>query len=333
MAGVTAAAMTRPQTPSDFKPGRRVLLDAHNAYPESGRWTDRIERALSTGQPLAIEQDLYWRRDSLTGSYAIVVAHDSDAINGAPTLEAYFFDRIRPLMERALRDNRRSTWPLVVLNLDFKSNERSLLDAVWALLGKYERWLTTAPRTLTPSSPAELTVGPMLVLAGADTAQRVRFHDMVPVGNRLRAFGSIAVPSPKGSTREARASVFATMRSDLLIKPRVGNYERWVNLPWGAVEAGGPTKADDWTRRDSVSLRALVNRAHSQGLWIRYYTLDGFTDETDRGYTASYNFGSAGAAQTRWRAAIQAGVDFLATDQYEDFVHQRAALQGKLRTK
>jgi hypothetical protein len=35
------------------------------------------------------------------------------------------------------------------------------------------------------------------------------------------------------------------------------------------------------------------------------------------GYTPSYNFASLDAARIRWHAAIAAGVDFLATDQYE----------------
>ena len=34
------------------------LLHAHNAYPEGGRWRDRIDRALATGLPLVIEQDI-----------------------------------------------------------------------------------------------------------------------------------------------------------------------------------------------------------------------------------------------------------------------------------
>ena len=44
-----------------FEPGARVLLDAHNAYPYHGQWRDRIDRALATGVPVAIEQDLAWR--------------------------------------------------------------------------------------------------------------------------------------------------------------------------------------------------------------------------------------------------------------------------------
>lgn len=322
LAGATAA-MARPPAPRGFRPGERVLLDAHNAYPEAGRWADRIDRALATGVPLAIEQDLFWHHDSVSDAYEIVVAHDSVATPGAPTLESYFFEKIRPVMERALRENRRETWPLIVLNLDFKTNERAHHDAVWTLLGKYERWLTTAPRTRTPRSPAALRVGPLLVLAGADSGQRVRFHDLVPVGQRLRAFGAIPVPAPAGATREERVITQARATPAVLIEPRVSNYARWVNLPWGVVETGGQTRAGDWTTRDSIRLTTLVRRAHAQGLWIRYYTLDGFAPDSDRGFTASYNFGTDSAAARRWTAAINAGVDFVATDQYERFVQVR----------
>src|SRR6478735_7852570 len=105
-----------------FGPGQRVLLDAHNAYPQNDRWRDRIDRALSTGLPVAIEQDLYWTKDR-EGHLEIVVAHDKSELDRAPTLEQYFFQRIRPLMERALAEQRRNAWPLIVLNLDFKQND------------------------------------------------------------------------------------------------------------------------------------------------------------------------------------------------------------------
>src|SRR6185436_14912111 len=99
-----------------FGPGQRVLLDAHNAYPQNDRWRDRIDRALSTGLPVAIEQDLYWAKSPTSGRFEIVVAHDTAELDRAPTLEKYFFEKIRPLMERALAEQRRGTWPLIVLN-------------------------------------------------------------------------------------------------------------------------------------------------------------------------------------------------------------------------
>lgn len=39
------------------------------------------------------------------------------------TLEDHFFARIKPRMEQALAEGRRDAWPLVVLPLDFKTNE------------------------------------------------------------------------------------------------------------------------------------------------------------------------------------------------------------------
>ncbi len=304
---------------SGFGPAQRTLLDAHNCYPERGRFLDRIDRALSTGIPLAIEQDLYYRRDDASGTYEIVVAHDTSALAGAPTLESYFFARIRPIMEQALRENKRATWPLITLNLDFKTNQPALLDAVFALLGKYESWLTTAPKTATPNVAAPLSVGPLLVLAGSHAAQRSRFHDQVPVGQKLRAFGAIPDATVPGATDDEQSLNAVRMSPLQLIAPRVANYDRWVNFPWMVVEQGGPTHAADWTSADSLRLHALVARAHEQGLWIRFYTLDGFMNGDGAGLTKSYNFGGDDAVRARWSAARTAGVDFVATDHYERF--------------
>jgi hypothetical protein len=309
-----------------FGPGARVLLDGHNAYPERGQWMDRIDRVLATGTPVAIEQDLYWRPIPGSARHTSVVAHDSDATDGAPTLDAYFFDRIRPIMEQALREGRRETWPLIVLNLDFKTNEPAHHEFVWQLLGKYDAWLTTAVRTATPAVAEPLRIGPLLVLAGADSGQRARFHDHVPVGARLRAFGAIPAAVVTGATREARARRSVEMTPAEWIAPTVGNYARWVNFPWSVVEEGGQRNASAWTAADSSRLQALVARAHAQQLWIRFYTLDGFTPEQDRGFTASYNFGDIDAARTRWRAVIGAGVDFVATDQYAEFANERSRM-------
>ena len=302
-----------------FAPGARVLLDGHNAYPEGGQWADRIERVLATGTPVAIEQDLYWRRPPGAANYTSVVAHDSDATDGAPTLDAYFFQRIRPIMERALVENRRETWPLITLNLDFKTDEPEHHRFIYALLGTYGRWLTTAPRTGTPDIAAPLTVGPLLVLNGSDTAQRTQFHDEIPVGGVLRTFGAIPPTAIPGADKVARARRAVTLPAEQMIVPGGRNYARWANFPWSVVEEGGQQKAAAWTAADSARLSALVRRAHEEQLWIRFYTLDGFTPAQDRGFTASYNFGSLDAARTRWRAVIDSGVDFMATDQYGEF--------------
>ncbi|MBL8143363.1 MAG: hypothetical protein JNM38_19765 [Acidobacteria bacterium] len=67
-----------------------------------------------------------------------------------------------------------------------------------------------------------------------------------------------------------------------------------------------------------------MTRAHDAGLWIRYYTLNGHPADVPQSWTESYNFGSLAAVERRWRAAIAAGVDFVAVDQYEDFARTLA---------
>jgi glycerophosphoryl diester phosphodiesterase len=103
----------------------------------------------------------------------------------------------------------------------------------------------------------------------------------------------------------------------VLLPSHVTNYRRWWNNSWLEVEEGGQRHAGRWTTADEERLHALVDHAHRQGYWIRFYTLDGFAMGEDQGWGASYNFGSLAAAQKRWKAALDAGVDMIATDQYE----------------
>src|SRR5437879_3713957 len=118
-------------------PGSRVLMDAHNCYPYRGQWTDRIERALKTGTPLAIEQDLFWYTDPHTRQSQSLVTHGKPIHGNEPTMHDYFFERIRPLMEAALQQGDQGDWPLVTLNLDFKSDAAAHHSAVWKLAVQY----------------------------------------------------------------------------------------------------------------------------------------------------------------------------------------------------
>ena len=289
-----------------FLPGQRTLLDAHNAYPDRGQFADRIDVALATGLPLAIEQDLAWCR-STSGVLAPVVSHEAVCVGGEPTLEAYFFERVRPIMEAALEKGPSADWPLITLNLDFKTDEPEHHAAVWALLARYEGWLTTAPKLVAATVVAPLQVGPLLVLTGSSDVQEQTFHDAVPTGGRLLVFGAIAgIAAPESDATVLPQATPAT------------NYRRWWNHPWRVVEAEGQRAAGDWTEADAARLRVLVADAHAHALWIRVYTLNGLAGDRE-GWTASYNFGSLDAARLRWRAAIDAGVDFIATDQYDEF--------------
>jgi hypothetical protein len=282
-------------------------MDAHNCYPYFDWWSDRIDRALSSGTPLAIEQDLAWHTDKRSGKSWSVVAHGVDTSGHEPTMEAYFFERIRPLVERALRENNRQDWPLVTLNLDFKSEEPEHLAAVWTLLEKYRDWLTSAPRTA-DAAAQPLTVRPVLVLTGESDAQERVFYEKVPVGDRLLVFGAVHTHTEDPSADPS-----------VLEPGPASNYRRWWNNPWRVVERGGQNGAGEWSADTDKRLRSLVQYAHGQGLWIRFYTLDGATQDelSCRGWFRTYNFGSLDRARVRWQAALATGVDYIASDQYE----------------
>ena len=110
----------------------------------------------------------------------------------------------------------------------------------------------------------------------------------------------------------------ATISPEKLLRDPPTNYRRWWNNSWYVVEEGGQRRAGDWTAADEKRLRALVDHAHRLGYWIRFYTLNGYAPADNRGWDDNYNFGSRAAVEARWQAAIEAGVDLIATDQYED---------------
>ena len=303
-----------------LKPGARVWLHAHNCYPEKGQWRDRLDRALAVrSSVVAIEQDVAWFVDPQTGHGRSVVSHDAKADGTEPTLESHFFDRVSPLIERALADNRRETWPVMVLHLDFKTNEQAHHRAIWELLGKYERWLTTAERVADEKRITPFTIGPVLALTEAGAGQADTFFTNVPVGARLRIFGTIPPTTfPTAKTSEERAAAAFAATPEVLIPTGATTYRRWTNFSWAVVELGGQNKAGDWTEDDERRLRAIVSRAHDMGLWVRFYTLNGHAPGEGKGWTESYNFGSLDAGRKRLKAATDAGVEFIATDQYEE---------------
>jgi hypothetical protein len=299
--------------------GRPSLLHAHNCYPDEGKWADRIERVLALGlSQVAIEQDLAWVPASRGRAARSVVSHSDKPTGAEPTLEEHFFARIRPIMEKALADNRRDRWPLLVLHLDFKTNEPEHHRFVWNLLQRHERWLTTAARVGDGLTVMPLNAGPLLVLTENGPGQEVTFSDEVAPGRRLLVFGT--TPSPQLTREEdpdRRAKTLASAAPSALVPWPATNYRRWTNFAWGVVEEGGQAKAGAWTPAEAARLKAIVKRAHDRGLWIRFYTLNGHTAESNQGWTAGYNFGSPDAVRARWEAAIEAGIDFIATDQYE----------------
>jgi hypothetical protein len=304
------------QTPSlDFLNHNQPILDAHNCYPYEGRWADRIDRALGTGFPISIEQDLAW---DPKGEGRVVLSHSPKTRGSEPSLRDYFFVRVRPIVEKALAENDRVHWPLIILHFDFQSTQAPLLHAVWNLLGEYESWITTAVKTADPSRLSPLAAKPILVITEDSDEQEAVFFRQVPVGGKLRLFGSAHTHELETGSTKQRIHLAATLPPEQLLTEPPTNYRRWWNNSWYPVEEGGQKKAGDWTEADDRRLRALVEHAHRLGYWIRFYTLDGFPTAEGQGWDDDYNFGSREAVLARWKAALAAGVNFIATDQYEE---------------
>jgi len=304
-------------------PGARTVMDAHNCYPYFEWWGDRIDRALSAGTPVAIEQDLAWHTDPKTGRSWSVVTHGEPTYGNEPTMDQYFFERVRPIMEKALRDGNRGNWPIITLNLDFKDNKPEHLAAVLSLLRQHQSWLTTSVKGADATEVQPLEVKPILVLTGEPDEQQTVFYDQLQTGDRVLLFGAIHTEGKDPSATP-----------EVMDPDKATNYRRWWNNPWKVVEAGGQPNAGEWTAAKMNRLRALVERAHTNGLWIRFYTLDGATKAqlSCNGWFHDYNFGSLDKARVRWRAAIAAHVDYLASDQYElvaQEIHRSVTSKGK----
>lgn len=300
--------------------GGRPLLDAHNCYPYDGEYADRIDRALGTGFPVGIEQDIAPYTDPKTGEVIAKVTHRSQANGSDPTLRAYFFEKVRPQIEKALKDGDKSKWPLIVLHFDFKNNSAPTLRAVWKLLGEYQDWITTTDKTADDNTLGKLNWGPLLVLTEDNPMQEQIFYTKLAVGDKLRLFGSAHLNEKvlEGLNEKQRAHALAHAAPDVLLATPATNYRRWWNNSWWEVEEGGQQHAGDWTETDNSRLQALVDHAHRMGYMIRFYTLDGFPPAEDQGWGNYYNFGSLAAVKKRWRAAINDGVDMIATNQYEE---------------
>jgi hypothetical protein len=307
-----------PPNPLDFLNHNKPILDAHNCYPYNGQFADRIDRALSQAFPIGIEQDIAWAKDPKTGKGRPVVTHTATTTGSEPTLKEHFFERVRPIVEKALRENRRETWPIIVMHFDFKSLDPVLLRAVWDVLGEYQAWITTAPQLADPDRLAPFDAKPLLILTEDAPIQEQVFFREIPKDAPLRLFGSAQTARIDAQSRAERAHLAATLPPEKLLTVRPNNFRRWWNNSWDEVEEGGQTKAGDWSPAAMARLKALVDYAHGLGYWIRFYTLDGFAPADNKGWGIGYNFGSRAKVEARWKAALDAGVNLIATDQYED---------------
>jgi hypothetical protein len=312
-----------------FSPGRQTLVLAHNAYPEKGQYTDRFNHALAAGMPLAIEIDLTWGPNPKTGKNESIVGdyperRFKEITGDEPVLKQFFFERVRPIVEKALKDNDKKNWPLIRLYLDIKNDPKEHLEYLSSLLGEYENWLTTAVKTKDASQQSALDLKPLMVITEEkdNDIKEEYFYNRVPVGGKLRVFGTAKLAMPAGNNLSEKQvlELRYTMKPEELVKEHASNYRRWWGCPWNMVEAGSKDSAGEWTPEKEARLKAIVGHAHNMGYLVSMWNLDGIDADgcKKQGWSPKYNFGSLGAARIRWKAAQKAGVDFIGTDQYEE---------------
>jgi hypothetical protein len=303
-----------------FAPGSRVQVLSHNAFPDHGKYSDRLDRTLAAGLPTAVEEDLAW-----VDGKSLLIHGAKAAGSDDPTLESYFFPKVKPIVEKALKDGNKGNWPLITLYLDIKNDPPEHLAAINGMLDRYDAWLTKAEKTadITKQSPLELK--PMMVIVEdkqGDIKQKA-FYDDIPAGGKIRVFGSAEKfdENPQKLPRERKEEAVAMMAGrdpEQLVSKKADNWRRWYGVNWAFVEKGGQTKAGAWTKESEAKMKKFVDYGHRLGYFVSFYCLNGYTAAEDQGWDAGYNFGAKDKVTTRWQAVARAHADFISTDQVED---------------
>ncbi len=319
-AAVVAGAALSAKLKNEYMPGSRTEILAHNAYPDHGKYADRLDRAIAAGVPFAVEEDLAW----IDGK-SLLIHGAKNAANDDPTLESYFFPKVKPIMEKALNEGNKGNWPLITLYLDIKNDPREHLEAISKVLDHYDAWLTTAVKTTDLSKQSPFNLKPMMVLV-EDKDNDIKqdfFYDSLPVGGKIRVFGTATKfdenPNklPRAQKAEAVASLYL-LDPERLAPKKADNYHRWFGTSWAFIEKGGETSGTEWSSASDERLKKWVDYGHRLGYFVGVYCLDGYTAAENQGWDKDYNFGSHEAAVIRWKEAIRAHADFISTDHYED---------------
>jgi len=307
------------QKNANFVPGAKTMVLSHNAYPDHGKYSDRLDRAIAAGLPFATEQDLVW----VDGKSLEIHGAKNVGIND-PTLDSYFFPKVKPIMEEALKKGNKEKWPLIILYLDIKNGTPEHLQSILKTLEKYDSWITTAVKNDDINKQSPLDLKPLMILVEdkQNDIKQKYFYDDVPVGGKIKIFGSATKfnENPNNFPKEKKKETLALLPGadiKLLVTAKADNYHRWFGASWEFVELRGENTGD-WSDKSNQRLKEIVNFGHKMGYFVGFYCLDGFSQNENQGWEEENNFGSKEKVELRWKAAIQAHTDFITTDQMED---------------
>src|ERR1700754_4118819 len=179
---VALMIVAAPEAAPNVAPGSRTLILSHNAFPDHGKYANRLDRAIAAGMPFAVEEDLGW----VEGRSLLIHGPKAASAND-PTIQDYFFARVAPIVEKALKEGNKGNWPLITLYLDIKNDPPEHLAVINKMLDKYDAWLTKAEKTADINRVSPLELKPMMVIVEdkqGDVKQQF-FYDQVPVGGKI----------------------------------------------------------------------------------------------------------------------------------------------------
>lgn len=251
-----------------------------------------MERARKAGLS-AFELDLAWS-EALGRT---VISHETKLDGSEPTFEEYFFAPLLPELRRSPPGE-----PGILLLLDFKKDHPGPVKEVHELLNRHRDLLTTPGKRGDDPIQTPLRFQPLTVILTGDNAAIAQFEKLTPQGEPYLAMGN----------REPVERKFQESVAAYFPEPATAFY-RVFNFEWKHIERDRNSEAGAFTVAERTRLDALVKTAHAKGYWVRTWTLNA----TSLAWGSNQNFGSRQALLERWRAALESGVDMIATDEYE----------------
>jgi hypothetical protein len=273
-------------------PGPPMPVSAHNCYAENRTDNPRLVEALALGID-NIEIDLGW--DEAAGQ--LIVGHDASPRPGVA------YPRLEPSLVPALEahwSTRRPDKAPTVLTIDWKTGRPEAVRQFREFLDAHPDWFSSAPK----AADSPLTVRRLTVCFSGSEAAKDAYDALIPPGGTYRAFRDRVFGA--GAKYEPEVASYIPGPSTA--------YHRFLAFHWSAIERGGPDQAKEWSQDEANRLRALADLAHRRGFRVRIYCLNGHSGIP----RAGYRFSDDEAARIRWLAAASAGVDWIATDEYQD---------------
>lgn len=289
---------------------RRWFLNAHNCYPDRGRGADRFERARQAGLS-AFELDLVWSEPL----GRTVISHERKLTGQEPALDSHFARFLLPELRQLPPEQ-----PGLLLLLDFKTDHPGPPGEVRSLLLRYRDLVTANGARGDAPTSTPLRYRPLTVLLTGHAAAIARYEAAVADGEPFLAMGN----------REPAERRFREEIAEYFPQPATVFY-RVFNFQWIHIEREPNSKAGAFTAAEESRLRSLVETARQEGYWLRAWNLNA----TSRAWSEEHNFGGPAALLERWRAALEAGVDMVATDEYDlagRFTRTAAARPRKARS-